>query len=150
LNSHGDEVTALPERLSASQGPSKARDIAGVEDPQRRLYGLQFHPEVHNNAAWPGDSSEFLFHICHCGDGLDNGLLSLKEALCIASRKQVGVKKVCSFERRCRFFSDRAALLHKGTGNSSPAFLSTTGLLRARKRKKSCSAFSARIFTLRL
>ena len=44
-NSHGDEVTALPSgfRVAACTTSSP---FAAVEDPQRRLYGLQFHPEV--------------------------------------------------------------------------------------------------------
>ena len=53
-NSHGDEVTALPKGFRVV-GTTDGCDFAAVEDPQRKLYGLQFHPEV-------------------C-DGLDDGLL---------------------------------------------------------------------------
>src|SRR5450830_1705756 len=44
-NSHGDEVTALPKgfRVIAT---TEGCDFAAVEDPDRKLYGLQFHPEV--------------------------------------------------------------------------------------------------------
>src|SRR5881392_2990622 len=44
-NSHGDEVTALPSGFRVS-ARTHGSPFAAVEDPQRRLYGLQFHPEV--------------------------------------------------------------------------------------------------------
>src|SRR4029077_460594 len=44
-NSHGDEVTRLPKGFFAS-ARTEGCDFAAVEDPQRKLYGLQFHPEV--------------------------------------------------------------------------------------------------------
>src|SRR5205823_2831787 len=44
-NSHGDEVTALPNGFRVAARTSGS-PFAAVEDPQRRLYGLQFHPEV--------------------------------------------------------------------------------------------------------
>ena len=42
-NSHGDEVTGLPQgfRVAARTDGSP---LAAIEDPQRKLYGLQFHP----------------------------------------------------------------------------------------------------------
>ncbi len=43
--SHGDSITRLPAGFSASaQTPSTP--FAGLVDPLRRLYGIQFHPEV--------------------------------------------------------------------------------------------------------
>ena len=44
-NSHGDEVTALPAGFRVAAHTSSS-PFAAVEDPQRKLYGLQFHPEV--------------------------------------------------------------------------------------------------------
>src|SRR2546421_239296 len=44
-NSHGDEVTELPKGFRVV-GTTDGCDFAAVEDPQRKLYGLQFHPEV--------------------------------------------------------------------------------------------------------
>ena len=43
--SHGDSITAIPEGFHATaQTDSSA--FAGLSDPSRRLYGIQFHPEV--------------------------------------------------------------------------------------------------------
>ncbi|HEY4283353.1 MAG TPA: glutamine-hydrolyzing GMP synthase, partial [Chthoniobacterales bacterium] len=44
-NSHGDEVTVLPKGFRAA-ARTEGSDFAAVEDPERKLYGLQFHPEV--------------------------------------------------------------------------------------------------------
>src|SRR5205085_5314889 len=40
-NSHGDEVTELPEGFQAA-ARTEGSDFAAVEDPRRKLYGLQF------------------------------------------------------------------------------------------------------------
>src|SRR5207248_6771089 len=44
-NSHGDEVTALPNGFGVS-AQTHGSPFAAVEDPKRKLYGLRFHPEV--------------------------------------------------------------------------------------------------------
>src|SRR5512132_1292161 len=44
-NSHGDEVTRLPKGFRAA-ARTEGSDFAAVEDSERKLYGLQFHPEV--------------------------------------------------------------------------------------------------------
>src|SRR5438477_11418735 len=64
-NSHGDEVTALPSgfRVAARTNGSP---FAAVEDPQRRLYGLQFHPEVAHTPRGREILQNFVYHICHC------------------------------------------------------------------------------------
>jgi len=43
--SHGDSITALPEGFSAT-ARSESTLYAGLADPSRQLYGIQFHPEV--------------------------------------------------------------------------------------------------------
>ena len=64
-NSHGDEVTALPNgfRVAARTNGSP---FAAVEDPQRRLYGLQFHPEVAHTPRGREILQNFVYRICHC------------------------------------------------------------------------------------
>src|SRR5205823_466842 len=64
-NSHGDEVTALPKGFRIA-GTTEGCDFAAVEDPQRKLYGLQFHPEVAHTPRGREILQNFLFHICHC------------------------------------------------------------------------------------
>jgi GMP synthase (glutamine-hydrolysing) len=43
--SHGDSITAIPEGFHAT-AQTDSSVFAGFDDPSRRLYGIQFHPEV--------------------------------------------------------------------------------------------------------
>ncbi len=43
--SHGDQVTKIPKGFKVI-GKSEACPIAAIEDAKRRIYGIQFHPEV--------------------------------------------------------------------------------------------------------
>ena len=43
--SHGDSITRLPEGF-VSTAQTDATPFAGLEAPERNLYGIQFHPEV--------------------------------------------------------------------------------------------------------
>jgi GMP synthase (glutamine-hydrolysing) len=43
--SHGDSITALPEGFRAT-AQTDSTAFAGLADPGRHLYGIQFHPEV--------------------------------------------------------------------------------------------------------
>ncbi len=46
--SHGDRVTALPKNFQAI-GRTEDLDIAAMADPKRKIYAVQFHPEVHHS-----------------------------------------------------------------------------------------------------
>jgi GMP synthase (glutamine-hydrolysing) len=43
--SHGDSITRLPDGFQAT-ARTDSTEFAGLMDPARRLYGIQFHPEV--------------------------------------------------------------------------------------------------------
>jgi GMP synthase (glutamine-hydrolysing) len=43
--SHGDSITAIPEGFHAT-AQTDSSVFAGLSNPSRRLYGIQFHPEV--------------------------------------------------------------------------------------------------------
>lgn len=61
--SHGDRVSALPPGFRTI-GSTETLDIAAMADEQRRVYALQFHPEVHHSADGQAMLSNFLFEIC--------------------------------------------------------------------------------------
>ncbi len=90
-NSHGDEVTALPEGFRVV-GTTDGCDFAAVEDPQRKLYGLQFHPEVAHTPRGKEILQNFVYHICHCA--MDWTMGSFIEEACARVRKQLGDDKV--------------------------------------------------------
>jgi GMP synthase (glutamine-hydrolysing) len=131
-NSHGDEVTALPKgfRVAAT---TEGCDFAAVEDPQRKLYGLQFHPEVAHTPRGREILQNFLFHICHCA--MDWTMGSFIEEACDRVRKQVGDQKVVLGLSGGVDSAVTAALLHKAIGDQLTCIFVNNGLLRAREEE---------------
>ena len=131
-NSHGDEVTALPKGFRIA-GTTEGCDFAAVEDPQRKLYGLQFHPEVAHTPRGREILQNFLFHICHCA--MDWTMGSFIEEACDRVRKQVGNQKVVLGLSGGVDSSVTAALLHKAIGKQLTCLFVNNGLLRAREEE---------------
>ena len=63
--SHGDRVEQVPTgwEISAS---SPSSPIAAMAHPHRKLYGLQFHPEVHHTEHGKQIIERFIFDVCDC------------------------------------------------------------------------------------
>src|SRR5213080_4145380 len=131
-NSHGDEVTALPKGFRAT-GRTESSDFAAVEDPQRKLYGLQFHPEVAHTPRGREILQNFVYHICHCA--MDWTMGSFIEEACARVRKQVGDQKVVLGLSGGVDSSVTAALLHKAIGDQLTCIFVNNGLLRAREEE---------------
>ncbi|HEX4697090.1 MAG TPA: glutamine-hydrolyzing GMP synthase [Candidatus Udaeobacter sp.] len=131
-NSHGDEVTALPEGFRAV-GITEGCDFAAVEDPQRKLYGLQFHPEVAHTSRGREILQNFVYHICHCA--MDWTMGSFIEEACARVQKQVGDQKVVLGLSGGVDSSVTAALLHKAIGDQLTCIFVNNGLLRAREEE---------------
>ena len=131
-NSHGDEVTALPKGFRVV-GTTDGCDFAAVEDPQRKLYGLQFHPEVAHTPRGKEILQNFVYHICHCA--MDWTMGSFIEEACARVRKQVGDDKVVLGLSGGVDSSVTAALLHKAIGDQLTCIFVNNGLLRAREEE---------------
>jgi GMP synthase (glutamine-hydrolysing) len=131
-NSHGDEVTALPEgfRVVAT---TEGCDYAAVEDRQRKLYGLQFHPEVVHTSRGKEILQNFVYHICHCA--MDWTMRSFIEEACERIQRQVGDEKVVLGLSGGVDSSVVAALLHKAIGDQLTCIFVNNGLLRAREEE---------------
>jgi GMP synthase (glutamine-hydrolysing) len=60
--SHGDEALELPSGFKLiAKSPSA---VAGIEDPARKLYAVQFHPEVHHTKRGSEILRNFVLNIC--------------------------------------------------------------------------------------
>ena len=131
-NSHGDEVTALPMDFRVV-GTTDGCDFAAVEDPQRKLYGLQFHPEVVHTPRGREILRNFVYHICH--SAMDWTMGAFIEETCARVRKQVGDQKVVLGLSGGVDSSVTAALLHKAIGDQLTCIFVNNGLLRAREEE---------------
>jgi GMP synthase (glutamine-hydrolysing) len=131
-NSHGDEVTALPKGFSVAARTSNS-PFAAVEDPQRKLYGLQFHPEVAHTPRGREILQNFVYHICRCT--MDWTIGAFIEEACARVRAQVGDNKVVLGLSGGVDSSVVAALLHKAIGDQLTCIFVNNGLLRAREEE---------------
>jgi GMP synthase (glutamine-hydrolysing) len=63
--SHRDTVASVPRGFSVV-GRTDTCAIAAIADPARRLYGVQFHPEVVHTARGKEFLENFVFGVCGC------------------------------------------------------------------------------------
>jgi GMP synthase (glutamine-hydrolysing) len=63
--SHGDTVVDIPSGFTIV-GETDDCKVAAMEDPRRRLFGLQFHPEVVHTEHGSAILRNFVFEVCGC------------------------------------------------------------------------------------
>lgn len=61
--SHGDSINRLPDNFSITS-KSKNGIISSYENKEKKLYGLQYHPEVHHTESGKEILNNFIFKIC--------------------------------------------------------------------------------------
>jgi len=125
--SHGDKVTTLPNGFSVLCTTPSA-PIAGMADDARRLYGLQFHPEVTHTAQGRRILERFVLEIC----GLSGSWTTeaIIEDQIQRVREQVGSDTVLLGLSGGVDSSVVAALLHQAIGDQLLCIFVDTGLLR--------------------
>lgn len=62
--SHGDHVTVLPEGFH--QTATTGEVVTAIENAERKIYAVQFHPEVSQSILGKEVLRNFLFEICEC------------------------------------------------------------------------------------
>ena len=125
--SHGDRVESLPEGFSIlARSPNSP--IAAFGNPSRKLYAVQFHPEVHHTQLGRELLGNFLFQVCQAKpDWTADNIISSAVA---RIREQVGDKPVLSAVSGGVDSSVATALVHRAVGDSLKAVFVDTGLLR--------------------
>jgi GMP synthase (glutamine-hydrolysing) len=131
-SSHGDKITALPAGFCAAARTENS-PFAAIEDPQRKLYALQFHPEVSHTPRGKEILQNFVYHICRCT--MDWTMGSFIEEACARIREQVGDQKVVLGLSGGVDSSVTAALLHRAIGDQLTCIFVNNGLLRAREEE---------------
>ncbi len=125
--SHGDSATGVPEgfRVTATSGGSP---IAAFEDDERRLYGVQWHPEVAHSAFGQQVLENFL--IRGAGITADWTARGVIEEQVTAIRDQVGDGRVLCALSGGVDSSVAAALVHRAVGDQLTCVFVDHGLLR--------------------
>jgi GMP synthase (glutamine-hydrolysing) len=125
--SHGDCVEAAPPGFEVT-ARSPNSPMAAMEDKSRRLYGLQFHPEVTHTLQGDTILRRFVREICGCpGDWTPGNIVS--DAIAQV-REQVGDGRVLLGLSGGVDSSVVAALLHEAIGDQLTCVFVDHGLLR--------------------
>ncbi len=137
--SHGDKVTALPAGFKLIAG-NESTPIAGMADEERRLYGLQFHPEVTHTVQGKAILGRFVQDICGCA-GDWNMPDYISEAVA-GIRARVGSEEVILGLSGGVDSSVAAALIHRAIGNQLTCVFVDHGLLRLNEAEQVMKTFS--------
>ena len=125
--SHGDKLTELPRGFEAI-ARSNNSPFAAMENRERNLYGLQFHPEVVHTPHGREVLRNFMFRICGC-QGLWT-MASFIERSVKEIRAGVGSDRVILGLSGGVDSSVAAALIHKAIGDQLIPIFVNNGLLR--------------------
>lgn len=125
--SHGDRVEKLPDGFSCAASSDNA-PIAAMENTERKLYGVQFHPEVTHTLQGREILRRFVVEQCElptewtAGNIIDDALVSV--------RNKVGDEEVILALSGGVDSSVVALLLHKAIGDQLTCVFVDNGLLR--------------------
>ena len=125
--SHGDHVTKLPAGFVLIARSENAPHAA-IADANRKLFGLQFHPEVHHTPNGKQIIANFVHNICGCGRKWT--MSSFIEQSIEEIRQTVGRDRVILGLSGGVDSSVAAALIHKAIGNQLTCVFVNNGLLR--------------------
>ena len=125
--SHGDSVSSLPEGFVRLAHTDNTPDAA-VAHHVRRLYGVQFHPEVVHSAGGMAMIRNFVYHICGCQADWTTAAF-IDEAIDDV-RAQVGDKRVLLALSGGVDSSTLAFLLHRAIGDQLTCMFIDQGFMR--------------------
>ena len=124
--SHGDEAIELPTGFSRVAQTSNA--LAGISNPERRIWAVQFHPEVHHTPLGSELIKNFVFGIC--GASGDWTPAHFIESTVARIREQVGTGHVICGLSGGVDSSVAAVLVHKAIGKQLTCIFVNNGVLR--------------------
>ena len=139
--SHGDHVAELPPGARVTARTHNA-PVAGFEIAERRIYAIQFHPEVAHTARGARILENFLFEIAGFrGDWTTGNFISTEIA---AQRERLGDDHVLCGISGGVDSAVAALLLHQAIGDRLHCLFVDNGLLRKDEARLVMEAFEHR------
>jgi GMP synthase (glutamine-hydrolysing) len=125
--SHGDRVLSLPRGFHATAVTSST-PFAAVECPERRFYGVQFHPEVAHTPRGRDILSNFIFRIAGCEPTWDMGSF-IQQSISEIREKAAGGGVICALSGGVDS-SVAAVLVSRAVGEALTCIFVDNGVLR--------------------
>ena len=125
--SHGDRISRLPEGF-VPLASSKNSPVAAMADASRRLFGVQFHPEVVHTPNGVRILKNFLFRICDCRPLWT--MASFAKQTIHDLRDEIGENRVICGLSGGVDSSVTAGLLYEAVGSKLSCIFVDNGLLR--------------------
>ncbi|MBI2185170.1 MAG: glutamine-hydrolyzing GMP synthase [Thaumarchaeota archaeon] len=135
--SHGDAAVELPEGFEAI-GVTSNSPYAAIRDMGRRLFGVQFHPEVAHTPRGMEILRNFL-DVCGCASSWR--MEAFVDRKVEEIRKQVGGEKVLCALSGGVDSSTAAVLVHRAVGDQLTCVFVDHGLLRKNEAQEVLKAF---------
>jgi GMP synthase (glutamine-hydrolysing) len=136
--SHGDRVTAIPDGFHVI-ATSEGAPYAAIANEERKIYGVQFHPEVMHTPR----GAVILKNFTHGIAGLtgDWTMAAYRDEQIAKIREQVGSAKVVCGLSGGVDSSVAAVLIHEAIGDQLTCVFVDTGLLRKDEAKQVTELF---------
>ena len=125
--SHGDQVAKLPPGFMRSASTTTCKNAAFMHK-SKKLYGIQFHPEVTHTENGPQMLKSFLFSVCKAKK--DWQTKSITKSIITDIQNEVGTEHVVVGISGGVDSLVAATLIHRAIGNKLHAVFVDTGLLR--------------------
>lgn len=125
--SHGDSVKEAPDGFIAIARTANT-PIAAMANTERKLYGVQFHPEVAHTEQGKRILENFLYKVCGCAGSWT--MSSFIEEATESIRRQVGNERVVCGLSGGVDSACVAALVHRAVGDQLTCIFVNNGLLR--------------------
>lgn len=136
--SHGDRIEAMPPGFHAI-GHTSNSPVAAMADPRRRIYALQFHPEVAHTPQGRAMLEQFVHGICGCASTWTMGSFR-KEAVSSLRERLAGERAICALSGGVDS-TVAASLVHEAIGNRLTCIFVDNGLLRKGESDKVIETF---------
>ena len=126
--SHFDSIQTAPPGFASTASTAEV-PVAALENADRRIYGVQFHPEVAHTDRGQEVLEHFLFDVAGCRPTWT--MASIIDTSVEAVRAQVGHERVICGLSGGVDSAVAAALVHKAVGDQLTCVFVDTGLMRA-------------------
>jgi GMP synthase (glutamine-hydrolysing) len=130
--SHGDHVDSAPVGFQVLAS-TETLPVAAFADTRRRIYGVQFHPEVAHTPRGDEVLANFLFGVCGCEPSWTTGTFIDEAVEKIRARIGDTATAICGLSGGVDS-AVAAALVHKAIGDRLTCIFVDTGLLRKHER----------------